>query len=47
MAESGINSLTDIKMLKSAHVDAVLIGEALMKSNNKKETLDYLKGAKQ
>ncbi len=46
VAESGINSLTDIKMLKSAHVDAVLIGEALMKSNNKKENSRLFKGGK-
>lgn len=44
VAESGIQSAMDIKKLKNVGVDAVLIGETLMKSPNKKETLRQLKG---
>lgn len=32
VSESGINSIEDIKLLNSHHIDAVLIGEALVKS---------------
>ena len=43
VAESGIHSPEDISRLREAGVDAVLIGEALMKSENKKEMLNWLK----
>jgi len=46
VAESGIQTPEDISMLESAGVDAVLIGEALMRSNDKKAMLSYLKGGK-
>lgn len=46
VSESGIKTDKDIGTLRSNHVDAVLIGETLMTSSNKKLTLDYLKGNK-
>lgn len=42
VAESGIQTPEDISVLAKAGVDAVLIGETLMKSNNKKQMLAYL-----
>lgn len=44
VAESGIKTADDIKALKKARVDAVLIGETLMKAENKKAMLENLKG---
>ena len=44
VAESGIKTAEDIDALRKAGVNAVLIGETLMKSHNKKEMLDSLKG---
>ncbi|MGN0173703.1 MAG: indole-3-glycerol phosphate synthase TrpC [Acutalibacteraceae bacterium] len=46
VAESGIKNAEDIETLKQADVDAVLIGETLMRAENKKEMLDSLKGIK-
>lgn len=43
VAESGIRSAEDIKVLKGAGVNGVLIGETLMKSSNKKAMLDELR----
>ncbi len=43
VAESGIRSAEDISMLCEAGVDAVLIGETLMRSKNKKEELAKLR----
>lgn len=43
VAESGIHSPEDISRMREAGVDAVLIGETLMKSENKKEMLNRLK----
>lgn len=43
VAESGIRSAEDIKKLKEAGVNGVLIGETLMKSSNKKSMLDELR----
>lgn len=45
VAESGIKTNDDIETLKNSDVDAVLIGETLMKSTNKKQTLEKLNGA--
>ena len=42
VAESGIKNNEDIKRLRKAKVDAVLIGETFMKSENKKEMLKEL-----
>jgi len=44
VAESGIRTSEDISELKEAGVDAALIGETLMRSENKKEMLSYLRG---
>jgi indole-3-glycerol phosphate synthase len=44
VAESGIKTSDDIAALKTAGVDAVLIGETLMRSSNKREQLTYLRG---
>ncbi len=44
VAESGIKTPEDIKELRKANVDAVLIGETLMRSENKKEMLNSLRG---
>jgi len=44
VAESGIQAREDIVLLEKAGVDAVLIGEALMKSEDKKAMLSYLRG---
>ncbi|MDF2942104.1 MAG: indole-3-glycerol phosphate synthase [Herbinix sp.] len=44
VAESGIKTAQDIAALKAVGVNAVLIGETLMRSSNKKELLSKLKG---
>ncbi len=45
VAESGIKTETDIRHLAEAGVNAVLIGESLMRSPDKKKILNELKGA--
>lgn len=44
VAESGIKTAEDIDVLRNAKVNGVLIGETLMKSRNKKEMLNNLRG---
>lgn len=44
VSESGITGREDVARLEKIGVDAVLIGEALMKAGNKKEKLSQLKG---
>lgn len=44
VSESGIRNADDIKRLVENGTDAVLIGETLMRSSNKKEMLDELRG---
>lgn len=44
VAESGIRTAEDIRRLREAGADAVLIGEALMRSRDKKAALSALKG---
>lgn len=44
VAESGIKTADDIRVLRKAKVDAVLIGETLMRSGDKKAAMDELKG---
>lgn len=44
IAESGIKNAKDIQRLREAGVNGVLIGETLMRSNDKKKMLDELKG---
>lgn len=46
VAESGIRTREDIVQLEKNNVNAVLIGETLMRSENKKEMLEKLKGGK-
>jgi len=43
VAESGIKSPDDIRALKGSGIDAVLIGESLMRSPNKKQFLSELR----
>ncbi len=45
VAESGIRTAGDINILRKANVNAVLIGETLMKAENKKAMLDELRGS--
>lgn len=44
VSESGIRTSGDIRQLYSHQVDAVLIGETLMRSSNKKAVLEELNG---
>lgn len=44
VAESGIQTREDIVLLERSGVDAVLIGEALMRSSDRKGMLAYLRG---
>ena len=44
VAESGISTREDIERLERAGVDAVLIGETLMRSPDKRKMLDELRG---
>ena len=44
IAESGIKSAEDVEALRSADVNAVLIGETLMTAPDKKSMLDGLRG---
>ena len=44
VSESGIKTSKDIKRLYENHVDAVLIGETLMRSSKKREALEELNG---
>lgn len=46
VAESGIRSREDVEALEKARVDAVLIGETLMRCEDKKAMLTELKGMK-
>jgi indole-3-glycerol phosphate synthase len=45
VAESGIKSPHDIRLLNGSRVDAVLVGESLMRSADKKQFLAELKAA--
>ena len=44
VAESGISTAEDVRILKEAGVDAVLIGETLMRAADKKKKLEELAG---
>lgn len=44
VSESGIHTPEDIDLLKAAGADAVLIGEALMSSSDRKQLLERLRG---
>jgi indole-3-glycerol phosphate synthase len=43
VAESGVNTAADIKALRDARVDAVLIGEAVMRQKDKKAYLQSIR----
>ncbi len=45
VAESGIKTAADVQALRKAGVNAVLIGEAFMRSSRKKKMLKELRGA--
>ncbi len=45
VSESGICSAEDVKRLREIGTDAVLIGEAFMRTENKAEKLAWLRGA--
>ncbi|MGH2106194.1 indole-3-glycerol phosphate synthase TrpC [Aerococcus urinaeequi] len=45
VAESGVKTAADIKLLHENRVDAVLIGESMMLAKDKKAKLNELKGA--
>ena len=47
VSESGIKTADDIKVLEENNVDAVLIGETLMKSHDKRKTFEILQGLKE
>lgn len=44
ISESGVRTDEDVKVLREAGVDAVLIGETLMRASDKKAMLRYLRG---
>ena len=44
VSESGVNTPKDIQNISDMGADAVLVGEVLMRAENKKYTLDWLKG---
>lgn len=44
VSESGIKTATDIQALRNHNINAVLIGETLMKSQNKSEEIAKLRG---
>ena len=43
VSESGVSDAADVKLLYDAHVDAVLIGEALMRASDRKAKLAELR----
>lgn len=45
VAESGIRTSDDVSRLRDAGVDAVLVGEALMRATDKRKALDGLRGS--
>lgn len=47
VSESGIKTRADIELLEKNHVDAVLIGETMMKSHDKRYSLEVLKGLRE
>lgn len=44
ISEGGLKTRKDIELLENHHVNGVVIGEILMKSHNKRYTLETLKG---
>lgn len=46
VAESGVKTPKDVRLLREISADAILVGETLMRAKNKKEMLLWLKGKK-
>ena len=46
VSESGIQTADEVRALRESGVDAVLIGESLMRAPDKKTMLEQLRGAK-
>lgn len=46
VAESGVKTPKDVRLLREIGADAILVGETLMRAKNKKEMLLWLKGKK-
>ena len=46
VAESGIQNRSDIALLEKAQIDAVLIGETLMKASDRQAKMAELRGEK-
>ena len=44
VSESGIQTAEDVRLLRESGVDAVLIGESLMRARDKKAMLDLFRG---
>ena len=44
VSESGIRTADDIARLRASRIDAVLIGETLMRSGDRKKMLEQLNG---
>ena len=44
VAESGMRTAADVARMREAGVDAVLVGEALMRAADKRAALDELRG---
>ena len=44
VSESGIQTAEDVRLLRESEVDAVLIGESLMRARDKKAMLDQFRG---
>jgi len=44
VSESGVKDASDVRRLRDIGVDAVLIGETLMRAEDKKAMLNRLKG---
>lgn len=47
VSESGITTYDDIKLMEENQVDAVLVGEVLMRSHDKRKTFEILQGLRQ
>lgn len=47
VSESGIKTYQDIKLLEKNKVDAVLVGELLMRSHDKRKTFEILQGLRE
>ncbi|MBQ7200401.1 MAG: indole-3-glycerol-phosphate synthase TrpC, partial [Eubacterium sp.] len=46
VAESGIKTADDVSAMREIGVDALLVGETLMRADDKRKMLEQLKGGK-